>query len=70
MRNSGVILSKIVIVGTPILATLAIAPGLTYDPINLPKALVVITGASLLLTSLIVNFPKLFQINKRLLFLR
>lgn len=68
MRNSGGILSKIVIVGTPILATLAIAPGLTYDPINLPKALVVITGASFLLTSLIVNFSKLFQINKLLPF--
>ena len=66
MRNSFEILSKIVILGTPILATLAIAPGLTYDPINLPKALVVITGASLLLTSLIVNFPKLFQFNKLL----
>ena len=64
MRNSVEILSKKVIVGTPILATLAIAPGLTYDPINLPKALVVITGASLLLTSLIANFPILFQINK------
>ena len=68
MRNSVEILSKIVIVGTPILATLAIAPGLTYDPINLPKALVVITGASLLVTSLIVNFPKLFKINKLLTF--
>ena len=68
MRNSYEILSKVVIVGTPILATLAIAPGLTYDPINLPKALVVITGASLLLTSLIVNFPKFFQVNKLLLF--
>jgi len=64
MRNSVEFLSKIVIVGTPILAALAIAPGLTYDPINLPKALVVITGASLLVTSLIVNFPKLFQINR------
>jgi hypothetical protein len=68
VRNSGVIFSKIMIVGTPILATLAIAPGLTYDPINLPKALVVITGASFLLTSLIVNFSKLFQINKLLPF--
>ncbi len=68
MRNSVEILSKIVIVGTPILATLAIAPGLTYDPINLPKALVVITGASLLVTSLIVNFPKLYKINKLVIF--
>ena len=68
MRNSVEILSKIVIVGTPILATLAIAPGLTYDPINLPKALVVITGASLLVTSLIVNFPKLYEINKLVTF--
>jgi len=68
VRNSVEILSKIVIVGTPILATLAIAPGLTYDPINLPKALVVITGASLLVTSLIVNFPKLYKINKLVIF--
>jgi len=68
MRSAQLSPSKMALVGTPILATLAIAPGLTYDPINLPKALVVITGASLLMTSLMVNFPKLFQINKLILF--
>lgn len=48
------------------LATLLITPFLSLDPINLPKMLVVVTGASLLLTYLAINFKELLKIQSTL----
>jgi O-antigen ligase len=49
----------ILISGT--LATLIITPFLSLDPINLPKMLVVVTGASILLTYVAINFKELLR---------
>lgn len=46
-------LQKHLLVGTAVMTTLAISPGIGYDPINLPKMLVIVTGASFLLIPLI-----------------
>jgi hypothetical protein len=51
--------SLIVLLGSGSLATLLITPFLSLDPINLPKMLVVVTGASLLLTHVAINFKEL-----------
>lgn len=48
------------------LTTLLITPFLSLDPINLPKMLVVVTGASLLLTYLAINFKELLKIQSAL----
>jgi O-antigen ligase len=53
--------SLIVLLGSGSLATLLITPFLSLDPINLPKMLVVVTGASLLLTYLALNFKDLLK---------
>ena len=53
--------SLIVLLGSGSLATLLITPFLSLDPINLPKMLVVVTGASLLLTHLAINFNELLR---------
>jgi O-antigen ligase len=49
--------------------TLAINPWFAYDPINLPKMLVLTTGASLLACALLFNLKGLLDINKGILFL-
>ena len=53
--------SLFVLLGSGSLATLLITPFLSLDPINLPKMLVVVTGASLLLTYLAINFKELLK---------
>ena len=45
------------------LATLVITPFLSLDPINLPKMLIVVTGASLLFPALILESRRLFTTN-------
>ncbi len=45
------------------LSTLVVTPFLSLDPINLPKMLIVVTGASFLLPSLILELRKLFITN-------
>jgi hypothetical protein len=45
------------------LVTLIIAPGIVYDPINLPKFVVLMTSAALLLPVLLVNARRVFEIN-------
>ena len=52
-----------VILSTASLATLAISPGFAYDPINLPKMLIVVTGASILLIPLLHNYLELLKSN-------
>jgi hypothetical protein len=64
MKSSSYRVATTTLIATPILATLAISPGVTYDPINLPKALILITGASTLLVFLVVNIKVLFKIQK------
>ena len=64
MKISSYRVATTTLIATPILATLAISPGVTYDPINLPKALILITGASTLLVFLVVNIKVLFKIQK------
>ena len=53
----------VVLIATPTIATLAISPFSSYDPINLPKMLALVTGASLLLVTLLANVRSLFGIN-------
>lgn len=53
--------SLFVLLGSGSLATLLITPFLSLDPINLPKMLVVVTGASLLLTYVAINFKELLR---------
>lgn len=57
-------LLKYGLAGTAALTTLAISPGIGYDPINLPKMLVVVTGSSVLLIPLIMEFKATFAKNK------
>lgn len=61
-RNSGRIASIVAV-----LATLAINPWFAYDPINLPKMLVVSVGAAVMAVTLLFNLKKLFSINKSIL---
>jgi len=53
--------SFFVLLGSGSLATLLITPFLSLDPINLPKMMVVVTGASLLLTYVAINFKELLR---------
>ncbi len=53
----------VVLLATPTIATLAISPFSSYDPINLPKMLVLVTGASLLLVTLLASARSLVGIN-------
>lgn len=55
---------KYLLIGTAVLTTLAISPGIGYDPINLPKMLVVVTGASLLLMPLISGLGAIYMRDK------
>ncbi len=52
-----------VLIVTSTITTLAISPFSSYDPINLPKMFVLVTGASLLLVPLLTNLRLLFGIN-------
>ena len=51
------------VVVTSILATLIISPSFAYDPINLPKMLVVVTGAFLMVIPLIHTLKNLVKID-------
>ena len=53
----------VVLIVTPTLTTLAISPFSSYDPVNLPKMLVLVTGASLLLVPLLASLRSLVGIN-------
>ena len=53
----------VVLIATPTITTLAISPFSSYDPINLPKMLVLVTGASLLLVTLLASLRSLVGIN-------
>ena len=53
----------VVLIATPTITTLAITPFSSYDPINLPKMLVLVTGASLLLVTLLSSARSLVGIN-------
>ena len=53
----------VVLIATPTITTLAISPFSSYDPINLPKMLVLVTGASLLLLTLLASLRSLVGIN-------
>jgi O-antigen ligase len=53
----------IVLIATPTITTLVISPFSSYDPINLPKMLVLVTGASLLLVPLLARLRSLVGIN-------
>jgi O-antigen ligase len=53
----------VVLIVTSTITTLAISPFSSYDPINLPKMFVLVTGASLLLVPLLTNLRLLFGIN-------
>lgn len=63
MRSSLAKFQSAVILSTASLATLAISPGLGYDPINLPKMIIVVTGASILLIPLLRNYLELLKSN-------
>ena len=54
--------SNTVLIGTAVLCTLTVSPWISYDPINLPKMMILVTGAAILL------FPTLLKIrlNKEL----
>ena len=54
---------RIVLITTPTIATLAISPFSSYDPINVPKMLMLVTGASLLLVTLLTSLRSLVGIN-------
>ena len=51
------------LIATPTITTLAISPFSSYYPINLPKMLVLVTGASLLLVTLLASARSLVGIN-------
>ena len=53
----------VVLIATPTITTLAISPFSSYDPVNLPKMLVLVTGASLLLVPLLASLRSLVGIN-------
>jgi O-antigen ligase len=53
----------VVLIATPTITTLAISPFSSYDPINLPKMLVLVTAASILLVPLLTRSRLLFSIN-------
>ena len=53
----------VVLIATPTITTLAISPFSSYDPINLPKMVVLVTGASLLLVTLLASLKSLVGIN-------
>ncbi len=53
----------VVLIVTSTLTTLAISPFSSYDPINLPKMLVLVTGASLLLVTVLASARSLVGIN-------
>ena len=63
MKISLVKFQSAVILSTAALATLAISPGFSYDPINLPKMTIVVTGASILLIPLLRNYLELLKSN-------
>ena len=63
MRISLAKFQSAIILSTASLATLAISPGLGYDPINLPKMIIVVTGASILLIPLLRNYLELLKSN-------
>ena len=53
----------VVLIATPTITTLAISPFSSYDPINLPKMLVLVIGASILLVPLLTRLRLLFSIH-------
>lgn len=55
---------KNVLIGTAVLTTVAISPSFQYDPINLPKMLVIVTGASILLIPLILELREIKEVKK------
>lgn len=55
--------SLIVLLTTGVMATLAITPFISLDPINMPKMLVVVSGAALLLPFIAMEFKELWRIN-------
>ncbi len=63
MNISLVKFQSVVILSTASLATLAISPGFAYDPINLPKMIIVVTGASILFIPLLRNYLELLKSN-------
>ena len=62
-------LQRIILISTPTLTTLAISPFSSYDPINLPKMFVLVTGASILAAPLMVELRSLFTLNSLFLFM-
>jgi hypothetical protein len=56
-------LGPLALIATPSITTLAISPFSSYDPINLPKMVVLVTGASLLLVPLLASLRSLVSIN-------
>lgn len=68
MFSRELLLSRI-LVWTGIITTLAISPGVGYDPINLPKMFVLVSGASLLLSILVFEFKPLVKLNVKIIIL-
>jgi len=61
--------SLIALLFTGVLATLVITPFISLDPINMPKMFVVVSGASLLLPFIALEFKGLWKINTLTFFL-
>lgn len=60
MNVASTFLLKVFLIVTPVATTLVISPGYGYDPINLPKMLVLVAGTSFMITPLILQL-KLFR---------
>ena len=63
MQSLSLKFGSVVLIVTSTVTTLAVSPFSSYDPINLPKMLVLVTGASLLLVPLLANLKLLVGIN-------
>lgn len=60
---------KSLIVLTPVVTTLIISPGFGYDPINLPKMFVLVTGSSLMIIPFLIQYRNFSRLLKRYLYL-
>ncbi len=51
-----------------VFVTLLVSPGITYDPINLPKMTALVLIGALIYPSIVLNFPEFWRNHKRLVF--
>jgi O-antigen ligase len=64
VRSNGERTMTMVIILTGVFTTLAITPGIAYDPINLPKMLVLVTGSSMMIPGIMRAFSDLYRFGK------